>query len=92
MKNLYSTGKDSITIPSVHIPVTVVDTIAFRGVSTNSVEIIPQFCSMLEYNAYGNHGVGNGLIFESIVSGYFGRIRMDLLFLEPVFVRIHLSF
>jgi hypothetical protein len=47
MKNLYSKGKDSITIPSVRIPAIVVDPIAFRGVSTNSVEIIPQFCSML---------------------------------------------
>ncbi len=92
MKSLYSTGKDSITIPSVHIPVTVVDPIAFRGVSTDSVELILQFCILLEYITYGNHGVGNGLIFESIVSGYFGRIRMDLRLLEPVFVRIHLSF
>lgn len=93
MKNLYSNEKVSITIPSVHIPVIVVDTIAFRGVSTDSVEIIPQFCDWMEYNACGNHGVGNGLIFESIVTGYFGRIRKDLqLYRTGFLLRIHLSF
>jgi hypothetical protein len=41
------------------------------------VEIIPQLCSNKGYKACGNHVVGNGLIFESIVSRYFGLNRED---------------
>jgi len=43
MKNLYSIRKDSITIPPAYTRISVVNLIADRGVSTNSVEIIPQF-------------------------------------------------
>lgn len=81
MKNLYSTGKGSITIPPVYTRVSVVNLIADRGVSTDSVEIILQFYIREEYNTYGNHGVGHGLIFECIISEYFGRIREDLVLL-----------
>jgi hypothetical protein len=49
---------------------TVVHLIAFRVVSTNTVEIIPQLCIQVGYKSHGNHVVGDGLIFESIVSGY----------------------
>jgi len=81
MKNLYSGIKGSITIPPVHTPASVVNLIADRGVSTNSVEIIPHFPVVLKYNTYGNHGVGHGLIFGCIENGYFGRIRVDLVLL-----------
>lgn len=76
-KNLYSICKDSITIPLGHSRDIVVHIIAFRGVSTDSVEIIPQFCNMLPFKMHRNHVVGNGLIFESLVSGYFGRKGVD---------------
>lgn len=37
---------------------------AFSGASTISVELIPQFCAGRYHKPCGNHGVGNGLIFE----------------------------
>lgn len=72
--------REKIQLP-YHLAVpgaTMVDLIAFRGVSTNTVEIIPQFCNRVGYKTCGNHVVGHGLIFDSIVTGYFGRIKGGL--------------
>jgi hypothetical protein len=70
--------EDSITIPLDPYPGYCRSIPSHLGEALqNGVEIIPQLCNGMGWKSCGNHGVGTGLIFESIVSRYFGRIRVD---------------